>query len=138
MYADRELSYRYSGVTKQANMYSRDLFDLQKRIAIETGDYFNACLLNRYDDGSQSVGWHSDSERDIVENSTIASISLGAPRRFLFRSKKTNEKVELLLGHGSLLLMKGEVQKHWNHSLPKMMKVKDKRINLTFRNIDAP
>ena len=81
------------------------------------------------------MGWHSDDEKELGEEPVIASLSFGATRRFVFRNKKTNMKKEVLLEHGSLLIMKGKSQLKYQHSLPKMLKVKESRVNLTFRNI---
>lgn len=81
------------------------------------------------------MSWHSDAEKDLKKNGAIASISLGAERRFLFKHKRTNEKVELSLENGSLLVMKGETQENWLHRLPTTKKILTPRINLTFRMI---
>ena len=81
------------------------------------------------------MGWHSDDEKGL--DSTIVSISLGSQRRFCFRHKKQKElKKEYQLKHGSILIMKNNTQKEWKHSLPKQMKITEKRINLTFREIE--
>ena len=79
------------------------------------------------------MGWHSDNESTLQKNATIASLSLGANRRFCFKHKKTNEKQEITLNNGSIILMKGEIQSYWLHQIPKMLKIKNPRINLTFR-----
>jgi alkylated DNA repair dioxygenase AlkB len=81
------------------------------------------------------MGWHSDDEKSIARNSCIASISLGAERKFSFKHKRSGETVSVLLETGSLLLMKGETQTHWLHSLPKSKRVREPRINLTFRRM---
>jgi alkylated DNA repair dioxygenase AlkB len=81
------------------------------------------------------MAWHSDDEKSILPNSTIASLSLGAERRFLFKHKNTQQKIELNLQNGSLLLMKENTQNNWWHSLPKSAKIKSPRINLTFRKM---
>ncbi|RED96660.1 2-oxoglutarate-Fe(II)-dependent oxygenase superfamily protein [Marinoscillum furvescens DSM 4134] len=86
-------------------------------------------------DGSQGMGWHSDDEPEMLPFGAIASVSLGAERKFVFKHKKLNTKVELWLAPGSLLVMKGMTQRHWLHSLPKSKKIKEPRINLTFRTI---
>lgn len=133
MYAQQPLSYRYSGQTRYATQYFEELATLQQRLVDTTGEPFNACLLNLYHDGTEQMGWHADNEKEIAPQSAIASISLGAPRRFVFKHRQTKEKVELVLPSGSLVIMKGTVQQHWLHSLPKMMRVKEPRINLTYR-----
>ena len=81
------------------------------------------------------MGWHSDDEKDLEENSAIASLSLGAERKFAFRHKESKETVALLLEQGSLLMMKDTTQTHWHHQLPKTKKVTEPRVNLTFRRM---
>jgi alkylated DNA repair dioxygenase AlkB len=81
------------------------------------------------------MGWHSDDEKSLGKNNTIASLSLGAERKFLFKHKQTKQIVSLLLEHGSLLVMKEATQSNWLHSLPKSKDLIDSRINLTFRTI---
>ncbi|MCT8334476.1 alpha-ketoglutarate-dependent dioxygenase AlkB [Leptospira sp. 85282-16] len=132
-YAEKGFSYRYSGTTKTALPWSPGLLDLKSKVEIASKEKFNSCLLNLYHDGSEGMAWHSDDETSLRPNSTIASVSLGAERIFRFKHKKTNELVELQLEHGSLLLMKDVIQRFWLHSLPKAIKVKRPRINLTFR-----
>lgn len=132
-YAEKGFSYRYSRTTKTALPWSPGLLDLKSKVEIASKEKFNSCLLNLYHDGSEGMAWHSDDETSLRPNSTIASVSLGAERIFRFKHKKTNELVELQLEHGSLLLMKDVIQRFWLHSLPKAIKVKRPRINLTFR-----
>ena len=81
------------------------------------------------------MGWHSDGEKDLKKHGAIASLSFGAERKFAFKHKQTKEKCEFLLENGSLLVMKGETQEHWLHRLPPTKKIKDARVNLTFRTI---
>jgi alkylated DNA repair dioxygenase AlkB len=81
------------------------------------------------------MGWHSDDEKEIVANSSIASLSLGATRKFSFKHKQSKEIVSINLENGSLLEMKGSIQKNWWHALPKTTKVLAPRINLTFRQM---
>ncbi|MFM7329457.1 MAG: alpha-ketoglutarate-dependent dioxygenase AlkB, partial [Bacteroidota bacterium] len=100
-----------------------------------SGCHFNSCLCNLYHDGSESMGWHRDNEPELDPEASIASISLGADRRFYFRHRVTGEKISLLLDNGSLLLMRPPVQEHWEHQLPAMKRVQKPRINLTFRRI---
>lgn len=130
-----EVPYSYSGTTKKALPWSDDLQRLKATIEERSGTTFNSCLLNLYHDGNEGMGWHSDDERSIERNSCIASVSLGAERKFSFKHKRSGETVSVLLETGSLLLMKGETQTHWLHSLPKSKQVKEPRINLTFRRM---
>jgi alkylated DNA repair dioxygenase AlkB len=132
-FGDPGLDYTYSGSTKRPLPWTGELRELRSLAEKHTGLSFNSCLLNLYHDGSEGMGWHSDDEKTIARNSGIASISLGAERRFAFRHKQTKETVSLLLEHGSLLLMAGSTQAHWHHRLPPAKKVSTPRINLTFR-----
>ncbi|MCW7465727.1 alpha-ketoglutarate-dependent dioxygenase AlkB [Leptospira levettii] len=132
-YADNGFSYRYSGTTKKAIPWTKELLSLKEQVETKTDEKFNSCLLNLYHDGSEGMAWHSDDETSLKPNSTIASVSLGIERIFRFKHKKKNTLVELRLEPGSLLLMKDEIQIHWLHSLPKTLKIKRPRINLTFR-----
>ncbi|TPN86822.1 alpha-ketoglutarate-dependent dioxygenase AlkB family protein [Aquimarina algicola] len=133
---DEPFSYTYSKTTKLAFPWTEELLDLKKIVEKETGEKFNSCLLNLYHDGNEGMAWHSDAEKDLKKNGAIGSLSFGAERNFLFKHKKTKQKVSVLLEKGSLLVMKGETQTHWLHRLPPTKKVKYPRINLTFRTID--
>lgn len=135
-YGNQPFEYTYSGFTKRALPWTEELLELKNKIEEETGEEFNSCLLNLYHDGSEGMGWHSDDESDLKKNGTIGSLSLGAKRKFVFKHKTTKEKVEVFLDHGSLLLMKGETQRYWLHTLPPTKKVKSPRVNLTFRTIE--
>lgn len=132
-YGDSAFSYVYSGTAKQAREWTAELLALRELAQTFTDSTFNSCLLNLYHNGEEGLGWHSDNEDTLVKNGTIASLSLGAERKFVFKHRKTKESVPILLGHGSLIAMKGETQSHWAHSLPKTVTVKKPRISLTFR-----
>lgn len=134
-YGDHTFEYTYSGVNRYALAWTAELQALKQRIEAITGETFNSCLLNLYHTGEEGMAWHSDGETDLKKNGAIASLTLGAERKFCFKHKTTKEKVELLLAHGSLLIMKDSTQSHWLHRLPPTMKVQDARINLTFRTI---
>lgn len=128
-------SYSYSGTTKQALPWTPQLSYLKAQIESLTCETFNACLLNLYHDGSEGVGWHSDNEPELVENAAIASVSLGAERRFLFKHRQSGQRIAVQLETGSLLVMQGATQRCWLHQLPKSKKVLAPRINLTFRQM---
>ena len=132
-YADQAVSYTYSGVARTALPWPEDVLTLKTKVEDRLGERFNSCLLNRYKDGSVGMGWHADAERELVKNGTIASLSFGAQRQFRFRHRATGKTLSLDLEHGSLLVMKGETQSHWQHALPKTTRIKTPRINLTFR-----
>lgn len=130
--------YRYSGLTRVPLPLNATLESLMKRVARAAGGPLNCVLLNYYRDGRDSMGWHSDDERELGPEPLIASLSLGATRRFDLRHK-TNPGLTWRtdLAHGSLLLMGGRTQQHWRHQLPKQRGVNAGRINLTFRFIAA-
>jgi len=133
--ADAGLDHRYSNMTMRPVAWSQALRDLNLKLGKATGQYFNSVLINYYRDGKDSNGWHSDDERELGDNPVIASISLGASRDFLLRSKRDHSlKATVPLHAGSLLLMSGTTQRCWQHSIPKRAHA-DARINLTFRNI---
>lgn len=132
-YADIAYDYTYSKITRQALVWTKELLALKAVVEEQTGEQFNACLLNLYHDGSEGMAWHSDAERELKKNGAIASLSFGAERKFAFKHKKTKETVALTLEHGSLLVMQGCTQSHWLHRLPPTTKVSTPRINLTFR-----
>lgn len=135
-YGDKPFDYTYSNATKKAEPWTPELLELKKLVERLTGNTYNSCLLNLYHDGSEGMGWHSDDEAALSKNAAIASMSFGAERKFSLKHKKTKETVALLLEHGSLLVMKGETQRHWLHSIPKSVKVKSPRVNLTFRTFN--
>lgn len=134
LYADNTTTYTYSKQTKQALAWTPELLLLKQIIEAKTAQTFNMCLLNFYHHGKESMGWHSDNESELQANGSIASLSLGAERKFMFKHKKSKKVITLNLAHGSLLLMQGCIQQHWLHQLPPMAKVEAPRINLTFRN----
>ena len=132
-YADNDIEYTYSSKTKKGLPWNAELLKIKTIIESYTNAKYNACLLNLYHDGEESMGWHSDDEKEIVTNSSIASLSIGIDRKFSFKHKTSKEKIDLFLEGGSLLEMKGAIQKNWWHALPKSKKVIQPRINLTFR-----
>ena len=134
-YGDDELKYSYSNTTKTALPWVPVLTKLKELIEEKSQSTFNSCLLNLYHAGDEGMAWHSDDEKELGDQPTIASLNLGAERKFSFKHKKTKESISLTLESGSLLLMKGVTQSHWQHSLPKTTQVKGPRINLTFRTI---
>lgn len=134
-FGDQNYRYSYSGTTKQALPWTNTLLEIKQTVEQETGETFNSCLANLYHDGSEGMGWHRDNEKYLVKNGSIASVSLGACRKFVFKHIKNSTKVSLELEHGSLLVMKSQTQDFWLHSVPKATKKVSPRINLTFRNI---
>ena len=134
-YGDRPFNYTYSKIKRTALPWTKKLLEIKHIVENNESTKFNSCLLNFYHDGDDGMGWHSDNEKELKKNGVIASISLGAERKFSFRHKKNKEKIDLILGNGSLLVMKNQIQTHWMHQLPKSRKIKEPRINLTFRTI---
>lgn len=134
-YGDANYAYNYSNSTKHALPWTRELLELKSVAEKMSGIIFNSCLINLYHDGNEGMAWHSDDEKALGKDTVIASISLGAERKFMFKHKKTGEKTEIILQNGSLLIMKGATQTNWLHRLPTSVKIKHPRINLTFRTI---
>ncbi|WP_229723865.1 alpha-ketoglutarate-dependent dioxygenase AlkB family protein [Chryseobacterium sp.] len=135
-YGDEGFEYTYSKSTKTALAWTNDLLELKKIAEQKTGETFNSCLLNLYHSGEEGMAYHSDGEKDLKKNGAIASLTLGAERKFSFKHKTTGQKVELVLEHGSLLVMKDQTQSFWLHRLPPTKKISAPRINLTFRTIE--
>lgn len=136
-YGDTTFSYTYSKTTKEALVWTAELLQLKKIIELKTGETYNSCLLNLYHSGDEGMGWHSDGEKELKRNGTIASVSLGAERKFAFKHKETKEVVSQVLAHGSVLVMKDQTQSHWLHRLPPTTRVSTARVNLTFRTINS-
>ena len=134
-YGTKPFTYTYSKKTKTALPFTPELLTLKALVERLSNCSFNSCLLNLYHRGNEGMGWHSDNETDLLENGTIASLSLGAARKFKFKHKVSKAQQAILLESGSVLVMKSPTQQHWLHSLPKSAKIKDLRINLTFRQM---
>ncbi len=139
-YGDHNYAYSYSQTTKHALPWTAELLDLKKTVEQKCAIKFNSCLVNLYHNGDEGVSWHSDDEKALGSNTSIASLSFGAERKFSFKHKKTKETLSINLQAGSLLVMKGSTQTHWLHCLPKTKKSTTPRINLTFRTyvLDDP
>jgi len=134
-YGDAPFQYAYSGVSRTALPWTPALQELKQLIETESGETYNSCLLNLYHDGSEGMAWHSDDEKDLKPNSAIASLSLGAERKFAMKPAEGGDSWSMILAHGSLLIMTGATQDNWRHRLPTTKRVHDPRINLTFRTI---
>jgi len=133
-YGNGPKSYSYSNITMQPRPFTKELLEIKHKIEAIDGVTFNSCLLNLYRTGRDSNGWHADDEKELGQNPIIASISLGKERSFHLRYKRNPKiKHKIVLGTGSLLLMKGNTQHHWQHQIPKTTKPIKERINLTFR-----
>jgi alkylated DNA repair dioxygenase AlkB len=136
-HADPGVSYTYSGVTHPSLPWPDYLVEVRRRIEETAGAPLNSLLLNYYRHGDDSIGFHSDDEKELGRNPIVPSLSLGATRQFILRHPETKERLTLDLTHGSLLIMAGTTQHHWQHAVPKTKKPVGERINLTFRNIQS-
>ncbi len=134
-YADVNFSYTYSKTTKQALLWTQSLLELKSLVEEKTKTQYNSCLLNLYHNGDEGMGWHSDDEKELTKNGSIASLSLGAERKFLLKNKVDKQLISVFLENGSLLEMKATTQTNWLHKLPTTKKVNTPRINLTFRKM---
>jgi alkylated DNA repair dioxygenase AlkB len=135
-YGDSNFSYAYSGATRIALDWTPELLELKALVEQLTGEIYNSCLLNLYHTGDEGMAWHSDDEKALGKDSTIASLSFGAERKFSLKHRVNKEEGRsVLLEHGSLLVMRGTTQSHWLHSLPKSKRVQTPRVNLTFRTM---
>jgi alkylated DNA repair dioxygenase AlkB len=137
-HGDPGARYSYSGTMHEPLPWTRVLMAIRDRVAELTGAAYNAVLLNLYRDGRDGMGWHADDEPELGPNPVIASVSLGATRRFRLRHRRRKGlRLELPLAHGSVLCMSGATQHHWVHALPKTGAEVGERINLTYRLVRA-
>jgi len=132
---DPNCSYTYSGVKKAPQNWTPELLSIKSQLEEIAKAEFNSCLLNLYHDGDDGMGWHSDNERELDPKAPIASLSLGAQRKFALRHKKDKETISLFLENGSALIMYPPTQEYWQHALLKTKTASEVRINLTFRKI---
>ena len=136
LYGNNNEPYTYSNITMKPTVFTKPLLDIKADVEQLTNHRFTSVLLNLYRFGSDSNGWHSDNEKELGMHPVIASVSFGAERYFHFKHRTLkDQKHKLLLEHGSLLIMKGEMQAHWLHQIPKTKREIGERINLTFRYI---
>ncbi len=137
-YGDPGAVYSYSGLQLKPLAWTKTLLEVKSIVEDLAATDFNSALLNLYRNGQDSVGWHSDAEPELGRNPVIASVSLGAKRRFVFQHKKRRQQICLDLEAGSILLMSGPTQHFWRHQLPKSRRTMGQRINITFRVICQP
>src|SRR5262245_54720932 len=130
-----DADYTYSGIRHQAAPFPAIVQRLREQAENISGASYNAVLLNLYRNGSDRVGWHSDNEAGLGDFPAIASLSLGATRRFQLRHRGTKEMITLELREGHWLIMAGETQRFWLHQVPKTTAAVGRRINLTFRRM---
>ncbi|GIU04645.1 2OG-Fe(II) oxygenase [Shewanella sp. c952] len=134
-FADKGCDYYYSGLFIESLPWPKYAEKLRLKLMRDYSLVSNGVLVNCYRDGTESMGWHSDDEKEIEFGSDIASVTIGASREFFIRHKLTKEKTVLTLNSGDLLIMHWPMQQHWEHALPKRMRVKQTRINYTFRKL---
>ena len=137
---DTDADYQYSGHVRQTVPWLDVVFHVKQKIEqglaeIGVTTNFNTCLLNYYPSGADGMGYHADDEKELGHQPVIASLSLGATRKFVFKHKKTQDKVELYLESGQLVVMHGDTQTFWKHTITKTKTVDAGRISLTFRHM---
>ena len=137
LFGNEGKSYSYSNIKMQPHLWNSLLQKIKSKVESVTETNFTTVLLNLYRDGKDSNGWHADNEKELGTNPVIASVSFGAERLFQLKHNSIpGLKQNIVLEHGSLLLMKGTTQHFWKHQIPKTAKPIDSRINLTFRVIE--
>lgn len=135
-YGDSGKRYTYSGITSKPNAWNQGLLYIKQKIEQATATSFNSVLLNWYRNGDDHMSWHADDEQELGINPVIASVNFGQTRDFVLRRMDDPaKKIVIALPHGSLLVMRGQLQHYWQHSVPKRKKVTGSRFNLTFRYI---
>jgi alkylated DNA repair dioxygenase AlkB len=127
------LGYRYSGQTLEPRAPTATTAMLTARVSDHAGVPFNHVLVNRYRDGADSIGLHADDEPELGPDPVVATLSLGATRRFVVKPRRRGASHAIDVGHGGLLMMGGTCQRHYVHGVPRQPGVKDERISLTFR-----
>ncbi|SDS15387.1 alpha-ketoglutarate-dependent dioxygenase AlkB family protein [Christiangramia echinicola] len=136
LFGESGKNYTYSGLEMTPEPFTQELIEIKDLCEEISNTNYNVCLANLYRDGRDSMGWHSDDEKELGKEPVIASVSLGAERIFHLKHKKDQTaRYKIKLHHGSLLVMKGPTQKFWKHQLPKTKQTVSPRINLTFRKI---
>lgn len=134
-YGASDKAYSFSGIKLNPNPWIDELLEIKQKIEPLCEVEFNSVLLNLYRNGNDSISWHTDAEKELGLNPIIASVNFGAERKFQIRHNSTQETHDIMLKHGSLLIMKGEMQHFWRHQVPKQKNITKERINLTFRVI---
>ena len=142
---DHDVSYHYSGQTRRAIPWTKQMLHVKRHIEQQLSSSginvdFNSCLLNYYPSGEDGMGYHADDEKELGAQPIIASLSLGARRKFVFKHKTIRQKnkpvkVELYLESGQLIVMHGDTQDFWKHTITKTKTVTSGRISLTFRKV---
>ncbi|TZF91178.1 alpha-ketoglutarate-dependent dioxygenase AlkB family protein [Cognatilysobacter lacus] len=134
-FGDAGTAYRYSGIVREPSPWLPPLAALRERLSAELDVEFNSVLANLYRDGRDAMGWHADDEPELGSDPVIASLSLGATRRFVVKHRDGTPRLAVELPAGSLLVMQGRTQANYRHALPRTARPVRPRINLTFRNV---
>ena len=135
-YGEKGADYSYSGIHLEPMPFTPLIEQIKIDIEALSGFKFNSVLMNLYRNQNDSMGWHSDDEKELGSDPKIASISLGSCRMFQLKHKTQKQmKLKVALNNGSLLIMEGTMQHHWLHAIPKSTQETGPRINLTFRKI---
>ena len=137
LHSENEKPYSYSNITMLPKALTSELLQIKQDVEQQSHHKFTSVLLNLYRDGNDSNGWHADNEKELGQNPVIASLSLGEERPFHFKHRTLKNERSKMLQHGSLLIMKGEMQHFWLHHIAKTKKKIGERINLTFRSIET-
>ncbi|WP_296314379.1 alpha-ketoglutarate-dependent dioxygenase AlkB family protein [Winogradskyella sp. UBA3174] len=136
LFGDSNQPYGYSNIVMHPEPFTKPIQHIKAKIEDAIKHSFNTVLVNLYRNGNDSNGWHADNEKELGEHPVIASVSFGELRAFHFKHRTIKEqRHKLILEHGSLLIMEGEMQKHWLHQITKTKKDINPRINLTFRKL---
>lgn len=136
-YGDTGTFYRFSGNKVDARPWNDFLENIELQLEAVLEEMFNFVLINLYEDGTRYIGWHSDDEKDLEEGGIIASLTFGAERDFVLKHKVTGKTVKIALPHNTLLIMGGDTQKNYLHSVPKRLRVDKPRINMTWRQMNV-
>ncbi len=136
-YGEEGIQYSYSKIQMKALLWTPELLNIKNLLEENLQCSFNSVLINLYRDGLDHMSYHSDDEKELGKNPTIASLSFGATRNFQLKHKfnKSLETISIPVEHGSLIVMKGELQHFWQHKIAKTKKPIGPRLNLTFRHI---
>ncbi len=138
-HGDPKTSYTYSSLKNEPLPWSETLLEVRQQLSELADAKFNSVLLNLYRNGSDSVAWHADDEKELGVNPSIASVSFGQTRKFAFKKKDAGTEVlSIDLNHGDVLIMSGETQQNYLHQIPRSAKKMGPRINMTFRNVYTP
>ncbi len=134
-YGDADTAFGYSGIPLTPNVWTPELLHIRKVLEERFDVGLNSVLANWYRDGHDKMGWHADDEPQMCENTSIISVSLGVSRKMQFKPKDKNnrDRLEIILGHGDVLVMHPPTQERLKHCIPAMKKVTSGRVNLTFR-----